>query len=784
MRTAIVWTRWLGMLLVMLCLVSPLQVEAAGLPGMSGGGSQEQQGPSPKELQASLDQVIGVLESEQQRSALLEQLRQLRQASREAASGEGKEAGGGLLGALASSLESGKGQDNGKALLTTWRDRAAAAWQDLRADFSSGRQWWSGLRDFALTLLAWAGMATLFYFLLRRVLHHYGLRLTLTDQPTALTMLRYCLRRVVPWGGAFGLTLAVTSWLESSPGMLLALTLGYATVCGMIFASVCEVVFAMFTWGHRRVALRILRRQAGWPLFAIGALGALGDATNSAIITRALGDDLAGFLSEFIGLCAILIAGAFIIRFKRPVRHLIRNRPYRLRRDQSLVSELLLVLGNIWHIPALLVVGASLIAVVSYSGDIRSDFARAILTAGLLVVMLIVGGLLYRSSQRAPERRRTRYGKRLIRFGYALAHLASWIVFAELAARIWGGSLLNASSGQLGERIILSLISVGVTLLVAWLVWIIADTAIHRAMTSTSRSQRGRARRARAETITPLLRNIVFATIVVIATIVALANLGVNVTPLLAGAGVIGLAVGFGAQTLVQDLITGIFILVEDTLAIDDFVDVGGNVGTVEKLSLRTVRLRDLDGIVHAVPFSQIKAVQNYSREFGYALFRIRVPHAMPIDDAIGMIQAVADEMREDALFRFKIWSALELQGIESFDQGAAIVRARFRTAPVMQWDVAREFNLRLKRRMDAAGVDLAMPRMSVTLENAEALRPARSEAEASSQPSARPRYRLRAGATLSSEELERAGIEERHGRATDAPGDSGAGDAPVTPHP
>ncbi|QEL12694.1 mechanosensitive ion channel family protein [Kushneria phosphatilytica] len=766
----------------MWCLVIPLQAGAAGIPGMSS-GSEKEQAPSPKELQASLEQVIGVLESDQQRTALLKQLKQLRQASQEAAAENGGSEGGGLLGALASSLESGEGQNNGKALLAIWRDRAGAAWQDLQEDFGNTRQWWLGVRDFGLTLLAWAGMATLFYFMLRRVLYHYGLRLELTDQPTALTMLRYCLRRVVPWAVAFGLTLTATSWLESSSGIVLALTLGYATVCGMIFASVCEVVFALFTWGHRRVALRILRRQAGWPLFAIGALAALGDATNSAIITRTLGDDLAGFLSEFIGLCAILVSGAFIIRFKRPVRHLIRNRPYHQRRDRRLVSELLLVLGNIWHIPALLVVGASLIAVASYSGDVRSDFGRAVLTAGLLVVMLIIGGLLYRSSQRAPERRRTRYGKRLVRFGYALAHLGSWIVFAELAARIWGGSLLNASNGQLGERIMLSLISVGVTLLVAWLVWIIADTAIHRAMTSTSRSQRGRARRARAETITPLLRNIVFVTIVVITAIVVLANLGVNVTPLLAGAGVIGLAVGFGAQTLVQDLITGIFILVEDTLAIDDFVDVGGNVGTVEKLSLRTVRLRDLDGILHAVPFSQIKAVQNYSREFGYALFRIRVPHAMPIDDAIAMIQAVADELREDALFRFKIWSPLELQGIESFDQGAAIVRARFRTAPVMQWDVAREFNLRLKRRMDAAGVDLAMPRMSVTLENAEALRAA-GQSESARQPASRPRYRLRAGSALSAETLERLGVEERHGRATDAPGDSGAGDGATTPHP
>ncbi|OHV07694.1 hypothetical protein BH688_16020 [Kushneria phosphatilytica] len=170
-------------------------------------GSEKEQAPSPKELQASLEQVIGVLESDQQRTALLKQLKQLRQASQEAAAENGGSEGGGLLGALASSLESGEGQNNGKALLAIWRDRAGAAWQDLQEDFGNTRQWWLGVRDFGLTLLAWAGMATLFYFMLRRVLYHYGLRLELTDQPTALTMLRYCLRRVVPWAVAFGLTL-------------------------------------------------------------------------------------------------------------------------------------------------------------------------------------------------------------------------------------------------------------------------------------------------------------------------------------------------------------------------------------------------------------------------------------------------------------------------------------------------------------------------------------------------------------------------------------------------
>ena len=214
----------------------------------------------------------------------------------------------------------------------------------------------------------------------------------------------------------------------------------------------------------------------------------------------------------------------------------------------------------------------------------------------------------------------------------------------------------------------------------------------------------------------PLIRNVLFVTIFIIAAIVALANMGMNVTPLLAGAGVIGLAIGFGAQSLVADLITGLFIIIEDSLAIDDYVDVGGHLGTVEGLTIRTVRLRDIDGIVHTIPFSEIKSIKNYSREFGYAIFRVAVPHDMNIDEAIKLLREVATELRNDVLMRRNIWSPLEIQGVESFESGNAVLRARFKTAPIKQWEVSRAFNLGLKRHLDESGLSLATPRLTVQM--------------------------------------------------------------------
>ena len=213
----------------------------------------------------------------------------------------------------------------------------------------------------------------------------------------------------------------------------------------------------------------------------------------------------------------------------------------------------------------------------------------------------------------------------------------------EIGLRVLGMSLAGLMEGggsQFGPR---AASFVG-TMLVAWLIWILTDTALQHALGTSGKNRAN----VRALTMLPLIRNTIMATIAVIAIIVALANMGMNVTPLLAGAGVIGLAIGFGAQSLVTDLITGLFIIIENSLSIDDYVDVGNHLGTVEGLTIRTVRLRDLDGVVHTIPFSQIKTIKNYSREFGYAMFRWPVPATMLIDDAVALVREVAAELRGD----------------------------------------------------------------------------------------------------------------------------------------
>ncbi|MGE8488770.1 MAG: mechanosensitive ion channel family protein, partial [Paraburkholderia nemoris] len=216
-------------------------------------------------------------------------------------------------------------------------------------------------------------------------------------------------------------------------------------------------------------------------------------------------------------------------------------------------------------------------------------------------------------------------------------------------------------------------------------------------------------------TMLPLLRNVLLVTIMTIAGIVTAVNLGINVTPLLAGAGVIGLAIGFGAQSLVTDLITGLFIIIEDTISVGDWIDVdGGHAGTVEHLSIRTVRLRDGQGAIHAIPFSQIKIVKNLSRDFAYAVFEVRMSFSTDVDEITQLIREVGADLMADFRYRREMLGPIEVWGLDRFDPNWMVVKGQIKTRPLQQWSVARAFNLRLKRKMDEAGIEIPVPQMRV----------------------------------------------------------------------
>ncbi|WP_263261100.1 mechanosensitive ion channel family protein [Pseudomonas sp. RIT-PI-S] len=680
--------------------------QASGLPSLLGNPAKSE---APAEnLNQSLDHVIGTLENDEQRARLLTELKQLRDASRKANPTQG-EGVVGLLGGTVRTLERQFAGENSP--LSQWVDELALARDELLDRSSNFADQSSVLMIFVLTILAWALLAYALIWLSQRMRERFGLPEELPQHPRTWDLLRFALRKLGPWLVALALTLGIGYAVPSSLGKDLALVVAYALVVGTCFAAICVIAFSLLDGPHRHRALYILRRRAFRPMWLIGSFAAFGEALSDPRLVAGLGVHLAHSAAALANVLAALFSGLFILRFRRPVAHLICNQPLARRLHRRAMTDTLEVLGTYWYLPALVLVGVSLVATFISAGDTSTALRQSLLCTVLLVVCMVINGLVSRHAQKPSKRARRQeaYAERLKSFAYTLAHIAVWGVFLELGLRVWGLSFIRFTEGS-GHDFSLRLFGLTGTLMLAWLVWILADTAIHHGL---ARSRKGIAN-ARAQTMMPLIRNVLFVTIFVIAGIVALANMGVNVTPLLAGAGVIGLAIGFGAQSLVADLITGLFIIVEDSLAIDDYVDVGGHLGTVEGLTIRTVRLRDIDGIVHTIPFSEIKSIKNYSREFGYAIFRVAIPHAVGIDDAIKLIREVGQKMHSDPLLRREIWSPLEFQGVESFESGSAVLRARFKTAPLKQWEISRAFNLLLKRTLDEAGLDLATPRLSV----------------------------------------------------------------------
>ena len=227
-------------------------------------------------------------------------------------------------------------------------------------------------------------------------------------------------------------------------------------------------------------------------------------------------------------------------------------------------------------------------------------------------------------------------------------------------------------------------------------------------------------RSARARTLLPLLRTAMLAVLALTVALIVLGELGVNVAPLLAGAGIVGIAIGFGAQALVKDIITGLFILVEDTLAIGDVVDVGGDhAGVVEAISIRAIKLRDLAGTVHTVPFGTVTSVKNLTRDYSYYVADIAVAYREDTDEVIEVLKEVARALKEDPAFGYFMLEPLEVIGVDRFEDSAVILKVRLKTVPLQQWTVGREFNRRVKKAFDAEGIEMPFPHRTIYFGNA-----------------------------------------------------------------
>jgi small conductance mechanosensitive channel len=218
----------------------------------------------------------------------------------------------------------------------------------------------------------------------------------------------------------------------------------------------------------------------------------------------------------------------------------------------------------------------------------------------------------------------------------------------------------------------------------------------------------------RAETLGRVVRYLVALVIGAVAVMLVLSEVGVSLAPILGAAGVVGVAVGFGAQSLVKDYFTGFFILFEDQIRTGDVVKIADISGLVEDITLRHVRLRDYDGNVHFVPNGLITTVTNMSRLYAQAVIDVGVAYRENVDEVMELMRRVGAEMRADHRLRDAILDDLEMAGVERLDDSAVVLRCRFKVAPLEQWNVRREYFRRIKAAFDEAGVEIPYPHLTL----------------------------------------------------------------------
>jgi small-conductance mechanosensitive channel len=404
-------------------------------------------------------------------------------------------------------------------------------------------------------------------------------------------------------------------------------------------------------------------------------------------------------------------------------------------------------LAETWHIAAIIYI-VGLFSV--YALKIEGGFGFVLRATVLSVVVLLAAGLIVRFVQRLsrsgfairPElkNRFPTLEARANRYLPVLTLVISTVVYVLAALTLlqaWGVNAFSWLESTIGRKVTSGALTIGTVLLVALVSWEFFSSAIERYLGALDGNGQPLARSGRARTLLPLFRTSVLVLIILMVGLIVLSELGVNIAPLLAGAGVVGLAIGFGSQALVKDVITGLFILIEDTVAVGDVVDVGkGHSGVVEAISIRSIRLRDVSGTLHSVPFSEVTTVKNMSRDYSYVVCDVGVLYREDPDRVIDVLREVGEGLSAAADWAAYIIQPLEIFGVERFTDTAMIIRVRLKTVPMQQWAVAREFNRRIKKAFDQHGIEMPAGNQTHYLDWS----PSRSRTDAQSSISPRAR--------------------------------------------
>jgi small conductance mechanosensitive channel len=280
-------------------------------------------------------------------------------------------------------------------------------------------------------------------------------------------------------------------------------------------------------------------------------------------------------------------------------------------------------------------------------------------------------------------------------------------------------AMIGLIHGFNGEQFFSGFIRIILTLLLAWVATIVLKKLIRKLgdrllgrLDATGKVNIEAAKRI--DTITRLIRQAVLIALWIIIGLILLKELGIEIGPILAGAGVVGLAVGFGAQNLVRDIISGFFFILEDQIRVGDVAIINGTAGLVERINFRTIVLRDLAGVVHIFPNGTISTLSNMTKEWSAYVFDLGVTYKEDIDTVIRIIRETGDAMMKDPGFQDLMLDVPEIFGVDKLGDSSVVIKGRIRTKPIQQWVVGREFLRRIKYAFDENHIEIPFPRHAV----------------------------------------------------------------------
>lgn len=352
------------------------------------------------------------------------------------------------------------------------------------------------------------------------------------------------------------------------------------------------------------------------------------------------------------------------------------------------------------------------------SGEIL--FAMGIVAFFALAGAIVAGGLLRRSLQSVLDESKPRE-RALVSGAVHLTRLVAFLVIlAVLAFPALDLAGIEVPTGLRSEQLWTWLARTGSRILV---IVVLAAVLVKVTGAAAERVEEDLGsgtgldaleRRKRAQTIGSLVRRTTAFVIWAMAALTILRELEIDITPVLTGAGIAGVALGFGAQTLVRDFLSGFFLIVEDQVRVGDVADVNGQGGLVEQINMRTIVLRDLEGAVHVFPNGEIRTLANRTKDFSYFLLDLPAGYENDTDEVADAVRAAAADLAADPTFSPHILAPLEVMGVDAFGAPQVTIRFRIKTVPLRQWEVGREFRRRIKKVFDARGIRLPLPQMRI----------------------------------------------------------------------